>query len=51
MPAHHNAQEYVDAYLDAAGIWEDKKKPLFRTMNRRRELTENSIDEVERILI
>ena len=23
--AHHNAEAYVDAYLDAAGIWEEKK--------------------------
>jgi integrase len=25
VPAHHNAEEYLDAYLDAAGIWEEKK--------------------------
>ena len=26
--AHHNAEAYLDAYVDAAGIWEDKKSPL-----------------------
>lgn len=31
MPAHHKAEEYVDAYLDAAGLWEQKKGPIFRT--------------------
>jgi site-specific recombinase XerC len=31
MPAHHNLEAYLDAYLDAAGIREDKKTPLFRS--------------------
>lgn len=32
VPAHHNAEAYVDAYLQAAGLVEDKKHtPLFRT--------------------
>jgi site-specific recombinase XerD len=25
VPAHHNAEAYIDAYLEAAGIWEEKK--------------------------
>ena len=29
--AHHSAEEYLHAYVDAAGIGEDKKSPLFRT--------------------
>src|SRR3954469_23040808 len=33
--AHHNAEAYVDAYLDAAGVWEEKKSPLFRTIDRK----------------
>jgi site-specific recombinase XerD len=32
VPAHHKAEEYLDAYLTAAGIAEDKKGPLFRTI-------------------
>jgi integrase len=31
MPAHHTLQEYLDAYLDAAGIAGDRKGPLFRS--------------------
>ena len=30
VPAHHSAQEYVDAYLEAAELGEDRKGPLFR---------------------
>ena len=31
VPAHHMAQEYVDAYLEAARIGEDRRGPLFRS--------------------
>jgi integrase/recombinase XerD len=31
VPAHHNAESYLDAYLAAAGIAEQKKTPLFRS--------------------
>ena len=31
MPVHHKAEEYVDAYLDAAGLRDQKKGPIFRT--------------------
>ena len=31
VPAHHTAQAYVDAYLEAAGIVEDRRGPLFRS--------------------
>ena len=31
MPAHHKAEEYVDAYIEAAGLEDQKKQPLFRT--------------------
>jgi len=40
VPAHHNAEAYLDAYLHQAGIWEDKKTPLFRAINRFRKVTE-----------
>jgi integrase/recombinase XerD len=26
-------REYLDAYIEAAGLWEDKKGPLFRATN------------------
>ncbi|MBN9520120.1 tyrosine-type recombinase/integrase [bacterium] len=31
VPAHHKLEEFLDAYLDAAGLWDQKKRPLFRT--------------------
>jgi site-specific recombinase XerD len=31
MPAHHTLEAYLDAYLDAAGIRESGKSPLFRS--------------------
>lgn len=44
MPAHHNIEEYVGDYLDEAGITHEKKKPLFRTLNRKRQLSDNRIN-------
>jgi len=41
VPAHHNAEAYVDAYLAAAGIADDKKSPLFRSVDKHRRLTMN----------
>jgi site-specific recombinase XerD len=35
MPVHHTLEEYLDSYIDAAGLWEDKKSPLFRASNRK----------------
>lgn len=35
MPAHHALQDWLDAYLDAAGIGDDAKGVLFRTSGRR----------------
>lgn len=34
VPAHHNADDYLDAYLKRAGIAGEKKSPLFRTIDR-----------------
>lgn len=31
VPAHHNAADYVEAYVKVAGIGDDPKGPLFRT--------------------
>jgi site-specific recombinase XerD len=31
MPAHHKAEEYVDAYIEAAGLEGRRKQPLFRS--------------------
>ena len=34
MPAHHNLEAYLDAYIQAAGLASDPKRPLFRTLSR-----------------
>jgi site-specific recombinase XerD len=44
MPAHHLLEEFLDAYIEAAGIAEEKKGPLFRSANRRtNQLTANPL--------
>jgi integrase/recombinase XerD len=43
VPAHHNAEAYLDAYLEAAGIRDEKKSPLFRSVDRQRQITPNVI--------
>jgi site-specific recombinase XerD len=41
VPVHHNAEAYIDAYIEMAGIAEDKKGPLFRSAKgRTKTLTE-----------
>ena len=44
VPAHHNAEAYLDAYIEAAGIADQKKGPLFRTIDRTRQLTDRPMD-------
>ena len=34
MPCHHSLEAYLHAYLDGAGIADDPKGPLFRTVGR-----------------
>lgn len=38
VPVHHNAVQYVDDYLNAAGIAQDRKTPLFRSAAGRAEI-------------
>jgi integrase/recombinase XerD len=49
VPAHHKAEEYLDAYVEAAGIREDRKGPLFRTITNApgRPLSENPMHQVD----
>ncbi len=44
IPAHHNAEAYIDDYLEAARIGDEKKSPLFRTISRHREITPRRMD-------
>ena len=42
MPTHHNLDRYLEEYIAAAGIADDRKGPLFRTTRgRSAELTNN----------
>jgi integrase/recombinase XerD len=43
VPAHHNAEAYLDAYLAAAGIRDEKKSPLFRSVDNRLKLSANAM--------
>lgn len=43
VPAHHHAESYLDAYLAAAGIADDKKVPLFRTVDKQGRLTSRAM--------
>ena len=55
VPAHHNAVEYVEEYLEAAGLKDSPKAPLFqsadpgrRLLTGRRFLTRNALAMVKR---
>lgn len=43
VPCHHNAEAYLDAYLLAAGIRDEKKSPLFRSVDKHRQITANAM--------
>ena len=47
VPCHHTLEAYLDAYILAAGIGEEKKGPLFRTANRHRELSVTPMNRVD----
>ncbi len=48
MPAHHNLEAYLDAYIYAAGIREEKKTPLFRSAaGKTGRLTENPMHRID----
>lgn len=48
VPVHHKAEEYLDSYVEAAGIAGDRKGPLFRTTRgRSRSLTGKQIQRTE----
>jgi len=44
---HHNAEAYLAAYLSAAQIAEDRKGPLFRSLDRERHLMERRLHRLE----
>ena len=48
MPAHHNLEAYLDAYINAAGIREEARSPLFRSAaGRSGELTDKPMNRID----
>ncbi len=48
MPAHHNLEEYMTAYIEAAVVADQKHAPLFRTARgKTKRLTENRMSQPE----
>jgi len=48
MPAHHNLADYLAAYIEAAGIGNEKGTPLFRTARgKTQQLTERRMSQPE----
>ena len=47
VPAHHNAEAYLDAYLEVAGIGNEKGTPLWRSMRRDGNFSENRMSRVD----
>jgi site-specific recombinase XerD len=48
MPCHHNLEAYLDTYLHAAGITDEKRTPLFRSARGRTgELTGLAMDRID----
>jgi len=43
VPTHHNAEEYLHAYLDTAGIRDQAKSPLFRSVDKQKKITVNAM--------
>lgn len=47
VPAHHLAEEYVDAYLEASGLRETPRAPLFQSVDRSRQLSGKQLHRVD----
>jgi site-specific recombinase XerD len=47
VPAHHKAEEYLDAYIADAGIAKEKGAPLWRSLTKERSLGESRMSRVD----
>jgi integrase len=47
VPAHHNADEYLDAYLKVSEIGDERHSPLFRTIDRSGRVTERGMTRID----
>jgi len=51
LPAHHKAEEFMDSYLNAAGMRGNSGTPLFRTLDRHRQLTDRRLHRTEALMM
>jgi len=49
VPCHHSLDEYLEAWIAAAGIGDDKKGPLFRSFKKGDKLTGNLLSDRQRL--
>jgi len=47
VPAHDNAEAYLDAYLEVAGIRAEKKSRLSRSVDKQRKMTANGMSRTD----
>jgi integrase/recombinase XerD len=47
VPAHHKLDEYLDAYLAATGLGDERRSPLFRTVDRHGKATDRRLNRRE----
>jgi integrase/recombinase XerD len=47
VPVHHKAEEYLDAYIAAAGIKSDKDTPLWRCVTKERSIGEGCLTRID----
>jgi len=47
IPAHHKAEQYLDDYLKVAGLDHEKKAPIFRTVDKRGQLTARAMNRTD----
>ncbi len=47
VPSHHNAESYLDDYIHAADIAGENRKPLFRTIGPKKNLSENRMSRTD----
>ena len=43
VPAHHKVEQFINAYISAAGIAEEKRQPLFRSLDRNGRLSDRRL--------
>ncbi len=47
IPCRHDLEQFIHDYMAAAGIALEKGTPLFRSMDRRRQLTDKALHRVD----